>query len=337
MDPESDVVPVAITEDVQTRLNTLNYASSLINSNEVNLEKPARKKKLLEDLQLNSKAYSAVRTEHDEAVSILTSYNIDVAKFVEGDESKLEVVNSTVQKVNRTKMELNELREKHKEILSQCSIVEEDLRLYRSRMGMAIRKSQPYFDMQDTYNRKMADAKQVIDRLTVEVKSAKSLYAQTMSSLEAISNRIHESRRLGYWFNSPLTSPRTRGVGSEVSNSSGEGLRVAATPALSAAGRGGEEISTSLSLPSSPRHTPPGQADTDTEADSEIGGGAAFFGSSYLATLRKSAVNPLHSDVVSALHSCSLGPRLRTTQSKGEQTDLLALTVRSQHLRSQSL
>lgn len=140
----------------------------------------------------------------------------------------------------------------------------------------------------------------MIDRLTVEVKSAKLLYAQTMSSLEAISNRIHESRRLGHWLNSPLTSPRTRGVGSEVSNSSGEGTRVAATPALSAAeGRKGEEISASLSLPSSPRHTPPGQADTDTEADSEVGGGLTFFGSSYVATLRKSAVNPLPSDVVS--------------------------------------
>lgn len=62
-------------------------------------ETQAKKKKLLEDLQLNSEAYNAARTEHDKAVSILKSYNIDVAKFVEGDESKLEVVNSAVQKV----------------------------------------------------------------------------------------------------------------------------------------------------------------------------------------------------------------------------------------------
>lgn len=372
MDSGSDIVPAAITEDVQTRLNTLNYASSLINSNEANLDKArqdyqsllseatqvlstyskklkssieksrpyyenqVKKKKLLEDLQQNSEAYSTVWTEHDKAVSILKSYSIDVAKFVDGDESKLEVVNNAVQRVNKTKVELNDLKKKHKDIISQCTIIEENLRVYRSRMGMAIRKSQPYFDMQDIYNRKMADAKQVIDRLTVEVKSAKLLYAQTMNNLEAISNRIHESRRLGHWLNSPLTSPRTHGVGAEVSNSSSEREEVAATPTMLEAG-GTEEVSASLSPPSSPRHTPPGQADTDTEADSEVGGGPAFFGSSYVATLRKSAGNPLLSDVVSALHSCSMGPAMQTTQSKDEQTDSLALTVRSQHSRSQSL
>ncbi|VDM31395.1 unnamed protein product [Hydatigera taeniaeformis] len=343
MDSDSDIVPVAITEDVQKARqdyqSLLSEASrvlsayakkfkSSIEKSRPFYENQAKKKKLLVDLQLNSEAFSTLRTEHDEAVSILKSYNIDVAKFVEGEESKLEAVNAAVQKVNKTKMELNELKKKHKEVLAQCSIIEEDLRLHRSRMGTAIRRSQPYFDMQDAYNRKMEDAKQVIDRLTVEVKSAKLLYAKTMSSLEAISNRIHESRRLGHWLNSPLTSPRTRGVGAEVSNSSSEGARAVATPTLSDVGRR-EGISASVSLPSSPRHTPPGQADTDTEADSEVTRRPAFL-ESYVATLRKSAASPLPLDVVSALHSCSVEPEFRITQSK----DLSIRGVKASERRS---
>ncbi|KAL5963711.1 hypothetical protein TSMEX_008557 [Taenia solium] len=122
MDSESDILPVAIGEDVQKARR--HYQSLLSEATQVlstfskklksSIEKSrpyyeaqAKKKKLFGDLQLNSEAYSAVRTEHDEAVSILKSYNIDVAKFVEGDESRLEVVNSAVQKVKMSETQID--------------------------------------------------------------------------------------------------------------------------------------------------------------------------------------------------------------------------------------
>ncbi|VDO05715.1 unnamed protein product [Rodentolepis nana] len=159
-----------------------------------------------------------------------------------------------------------------------------------------------------------SEAKAEIDRLTAEVESAKKLYSQTMNSLEAISNRIHESRRLGHWLNSPPTSPRLRGVGADGSCSS------EMTPAEAG-----------ISLPSSPRRTPPGQDDTDTEAvELEGAESSNFIG--FHPTLHKLDDNRLISELTSNLESCTL-----TMRTQGEQTDLLPVEVKSVHSRSQSL
>lgn len=121
----------------------------------------------------------------------------------------------------------------------------------------------------------------MIDRLTAEVKSAKKLYSQTMDSLESISNRIHESRRLGHWLNSPAVSPRIRGVGADGSCSS------EVPTSISAPSNGLDGVEVSSPLPSSPRHTPPGKDDTDTEAEGDMTDESAFFESPYAPTLRK--------------------------------------------------
>ena len=132
------------------------------------------------------------------------------------------------------------------------------------------------------------ESKQLIERLTSEVKSAKQLYAQTMQSLEAISNRIHESRRLGHWLNSPpaSSSSRCRGVGAEGIEETSPVMKDASAS----------------SLPSSPRHTPPGQADTDSELaelDLTAAGKSTFFASTTTPTsiTSKSVRNPLFSGV----------------------------------------
>lgn len=62
-------------------------------------ELQVQKKGMLKKLQANSKAYRDAQTEHDKAVSVLGTYNIDIAKFNVGDESQLEVVNGAIQKV----------------------------------------------------------------------------------------------------------------------------------------------------------------------------------------------------------------------------------------------
>ncbi|KAM3175600.1 hypothetical protein ACTXT7_008186 [Hymenolepis weldensis] len=350
MDSENDIVPAVITENVQARLNTLNHASSLINKNSASLDKArkdyqallaetsktlsayskrlkssiekarpyhelqAKKKKLLAELQKNTEAFIAVSTEYDEVKDVLNYYNIDLAKFDVGDESELEAVSNAIQKVNSIKLALANLKSKHAEILSQCDVVDSDISRHRSFASLAIRKSQVYFNLQASFNKRMEEAKAGIDRLTAEMKSAKKLYSQTMDSLEAISNRIHESRRLGHWLNSPPTSPRLRGVGADGSCSS------EVTPA---------EAGTSLSIPSSPRRTPPGQDDTDTEAEEETDA-LDFIG--VPSTLRKSGGKRLISELTLNLESCSL-----TMRTKGEQTDLLSVEVRPQHSRSQSL
>nr|CDS27314.1 SH3 domain binding protein 5 [Hymenolepis microstoma] len=350
MDHDNDVFPAVIAENVQARLNTLNYASSLINKNCTSLDKvrkdyqalltetcqtlstyskrlkssigkarpyhelQAKKKALLAELQRNSEAYSAISTEYDKAKDVLNFYNIDVAKFDLSEESQLEVVNNAIQKVNSTKLALATLKSRHAELLTQCAVVDSDISRHRSSASLAIRKSQVYFDLQASFNQRMEEAKAEIDRLTAEVESAKKLYSETMSSLEAISNRIHESRRLGHWLNSPPTSPRLRGVGADGSCSS------ELTPA---------EAGTSL--PSSPRRTPPGQDDTDTEAMELEGADTSdFFG--FHPTLRKPSGKRLISELTSNLESCTL-----TMRTKGEQTDLLPVEVKSLHSRSQSL
>lgn len=102
------------------------------------------------------------------------------------------------------------------------------------------------------------EAKRRVEGLTEGVRANKTLYSQTMRSLETISNRIHESRRQGEWLRSPRLQPRFSGVGLE------DDKHVVETT------RSRDSTSSLCSLPSSPRRTPPGQADTDTEAESEI-------------------------------------------------------------------
>uniref|UniRef100_A0A5K3FFR1 Uncharacterized protein n=1 Tax=Mesocestoides corti TaxID=53468 RepID=A0A5K3FFR1_MESCO len=331
-DSDSDIVPAAITDDVQARLNTLNHASTLINQLEVNLDNARRdyqtllteatqtlasyckklkpsiekarpyfdllktRKQLLQDLQLNSQDYRAAQSEHDDAASILDCFNANVARFGESDESDLDEVNKAVEKVNITKTKLKGLQQKHECLLSQCTSVDDNLRSYRSRFGTAIRRSQPYFDSKAFYNQRMEDAKRRIDKLTEGLKTNKRLYTQTMRSLEAISNRIHESRRLGQWLNSPPPHPprsasRSLGVGAEGSTTTtaefGEGCP-------------------SLSLPSSPRHTPSGQADTDTEEE----GGSSVFDQRFATSegVSKLDQQPLIDGLLMALRSCSRIP-----------------------------
>ncbi|KAM7540723.1 hypothetical protein Aperf_G00000019720 [Anoplocephala perfoliata] len=157
MESDSDIVPAAITEDVQKARDDyqalLAEASKVLSAHKKKLkssiekarpyyELQSKKKKLLIELQKNSEAYIRVRTEHDEAKSILNSYNIDVAKFDDSDESKLEIINNAIQKVNSTKAELADLKAKHAEVLHHCVAIDESISYCRSSASSAIRKSQ---------------------------------------------------------------------------------------------------------------------------------------------------------------------------------------------------
>ncbi|KAM7540502.1 hypothetical protein Aperf_G00000019729 [Anoplocephala perfoliata] len=174
----------------------------------------------------------------------------------------------------------------------------------------------------------MEEAKAEIDRLTAEVKSAKKLYSQTMDSLEAISNRIHESRRLGHWLSSPLVAPRICDVGADCSCSS-----EIMPPSKSAPSSGLEDrVEFSSPLPNSPRHTPPGQDDTDIEAEGNMIDETTFLEFPYASTLRKSGTKHPIFELASDLKSYSI-----KTETKGEQADLLSVEARPPHSRSQSL
>ncbi|VDD76198.1 unnamed protein product [Mesocestoides corti] len=335
-DSDSDIVPAAITDDVQNARR--DYQTLLTEATQTlasyckklkpSIEKARpyfdllkTRKQLLQDLQLNSQDYRAAQSEHDDAASILDCFNANVARFGESDESDLDEVNKAVEKV-------------HSGQQPRSSTPKQDIHL-KKKVLLCVKDGsyceRPYFDSKAFYNQRMEtvdenngvrklftnmkpllhtpvllyllslwgssndvsisqtlligcfvaavstvlvtdwtyfhfplkDAKRRIDKLTEGLKTNKRLYTQTMRSLEAISNRIHESRRLGQWLNSPPPHPprsasRSLGVGAEGSTTTtaefGEGCP-------------------SLSLPSSPRHTPSGQADTDTE---EEGGSSVF-------------------------------------------------------------
>jgi len=74
-----------------------------------------------------------------------------------------------------------------------------------------VQKSRPYFEQKEEFQMKLMAQKQKVELLQHNVAQAKLSYAETLRTLEAISEQIHEKRA--------ALRPREPGVGAEKSSS----------------------------------------------------------------------------------------------------------------------
>lgn len=74
-----------------------------------------------------------------------------------------------------------------------------------------VQKSRPYFEQKEEFQMKLMAQKQKVELLQHNVAQAKLSYAETLRTLETISEQIHEKRA--------ALRPREPGVGAEKSSS----------------------------------------------------------------------------------------------------------------------
>uniref|UniRef100_A0A0X3P6C5 SH3 domain-binding protein 5-like n=1 Tax=Schistocephalus solidus TaxID=70667 RepID=A0A0X3P6C5_SCHSO len=351
------------TEEVKVELDKLNLASSSINQLENQLEECRRqfqlalsegskqlsatyrklkssieksrpysevfyrRQQLILDIQRNSEQYGVAQAEFEAAQSVLDNYS-SAAKFQHTDLSQLDDVNRAIDKVNLWKKKSRDLQAEHEQMLSQCRAYEEELSLLRSQLGSSIKKAKPYFEMKFEFSQRMEEAKSYVDSLSERLKENKALYSQTLRQLEAISDRIHASRRSlglegehcvnglqGTFLSACL---RGSGVGAEAkSDPLSEALRQRLSPfssplppPCSSPNRQKRLLSSISSIPDSPRRTPPGQLDTDPEEEGSLTAGQTTF-SDFL---------PILNGLREALNSCKLA-----SDESGQWSNLQAL------------
>ncbi|BHF59431.1 SH3 domain-binding protein 5 [Sparganum proliferum] len=168
--------------------------------------------------------------------------------------------------------------------------------------------------MKFAFAQKMEEAKNYVDSLSERLRENKALYSQTLKHLEAISDRIHESRRNLHlegenWVSEPQSTflPacfRGSGVGaeakpdppSEALQQRLSSLSSSLPPLCSSPDRRKRVPSIVTSIPHSPRRTPPGQLDTDIEEE----------GSLPVGETASSDFLPLLNGLKEALHSCKI-------------------------------
>nr|VZI40762.1 unnamed protein product [Spirometra erinaceieuropaei] len=172
------------------------------------------------------------------------------------------------------------------------------------------------------------EAKNYVDSLSERLRDNKALYSQTLKHLEAISDRIHESRRNlhlegEHWVSEPQSTflPacfRGSGVGaeakpeppSEALQQRLSSLSSSLPPPCSPPDRRKRIPSIVASIPHSPRRTPPGQLDTDIEEE----------GSLPVGETASSDFLPILNGLKEALQSCKI-----TSDECGQWSNLQVL------------
>ncbi|VDL90755.1 unnamed protein product, partial [Schistocephalus solidus] len=229
-----------------------------------------RRQQLILDIQRNSEQYGVAQAEFEAAQSVLDNYSL-AAKFQDTDLSQLDDLNRAIDKVFHC-----------------CHII--PIPAHHQAQKESLPDCGPWVALIFGL-----EAKSYVDSLSERLKENKALYSQTLRQLEAISDRIHASRRSlglegehcvnglqGTFLSACL---RGSGVGAEAkSDPLSEALRQRLSPfssplppPCSSPNRQKRLLSSISSIPDSPRRTPPGQLDTDPEEEGSLTAGQTTF------------------------------------------------------------
>ncbi|KAG1684648.1 SH3 domain-binding protein 5 [Nymphon striatum] len=128
----------------------------------------------------------------------------------EFDNAWQEMLNHATMKVMEAEAMKRESEAEHQKRAALFTLAETKLQILERRLKKYVAKSRPYFEMKNVLHKNLEMLKERIEQLQITVMLAKRRYAESLHNLEAISEEIHERRKMC------LLKFREPGVGAEI-------------------------------------------------------------------------------------------------------------------------
>ncbi|XP_065191373.1 SH3 domain-binding protein 5-like [Sycon ciliatum] len=202
------------------------------------LRKRARRAHI--DAQRSAQRYEKMSSMHKAAretvakaeANVMAGKSDQVATGIVGQDSMawMEVLNHATLKVMESEKERRRCEEEHLTASDHYSQFEKRIHVLYKDNKRSIKNAMPYFEQHAKYYLQLESVKKSIEKLDKSIADAKAQYSSALSSLERISNEIHQSRDRNVSQKAareaiegasatPSTGPpgeRTDGVGAEV-------------------------------------------------------------------------------------------------------------------------
>jgi len=127
------------------------------------------------------------------------------------DSAWQEMLNQATFKVMEAENQRTASEKEHQRSAVVFAAAKEKFQRLEKSLKSVVQKSRPYFEQKEEFQMKLMAQKQKVELLQHNVAQAKLSYAETLRTLEAISEQIHEKRA--------ALRPREPGVGAEKSSS----------------------------------------------------------------------------------------------------------------------